>query len=67
MPAVRFRGPSGQPGLQFGEVINEVVNHPPDRLVRGGSSQARPRSRRAAAIARGCCSRENALIRMPMP
>ncbi|MBO0805434.1 MAG: hypothetical protein J2P25_20445 [Nocardiopsaceae bacterium] len=34
MPAVRFRGPAGQPGLQLGQVIDEVVGHPPDRLVR---------------------------------
>jgi hypothetical protein len=32
---VWFGGPSGQPGFEFGKVINEVVSHPPDCLVRG--------------------------------
>jgi hypothetical protein len=35
VPPVRFGGPAGQPGFQLGQVIDEMISHPPDGLVRG--------------------------------
>jgi len=35
VPVVWFSGLSGQPGFEFGKVINEVISDPPDCLVRG--------------------------------
>ena len=35
VPPVRLGGPAGQPGFQLGQVIDEMIGHPPDGLVRG--------------------------------